>query len=101
MAQDVALAKAPVPVLGKGRMVRDLAIQAKLAKPAIREIEMNLLTQAALGPYSHAIADDHHAAGPCSAARAGSASGRWDAGPLVVRRSTEAADLLASRCCWQ
>jgi len=61
MAQDVALAKAPVPVLGKGRMVRDLAIQAKLAKPAIREIEMNLLTQAALGPYSHAIADDQHA----------------------------------------
>jgi len=28
MAQDVALAKAPVPVLGKGRMVRDLAIKA-------------------------------------------------------------------------
>jgi hypothetical protein len=42
-------------------MVRDLAIQAKLTKPAIREIEMNFLTQAALRPYSHAIADDQHA----------------------------------------
>jgi hypothetical protein len=39
-------AKAPVPVLGKGRMVRDLAIQTEPTKPAIREIEMNLLAQA-------------------------------------------------------
>jgi hypothetical protein len=61
MAQDVALAKAPVPVLGKGRMVRDLAIQTEPTEPAICEIEMNLLAQAALRPYAHAIADDQHA----------------------------------------
>src|ERR1700724_2469907 len=40
MAKDIALAKAPVPVLGKGRMVRDLVIQTEAAKPAIGEIEM-------------------------------------------------------------
>ena len=61
MAQNVALAKAPVPVLGKGRMVWDLAIQTEPAKPAIGEIEMNLLAQTALRPYAHAIADDQHA----------------------------------------
>src|SRR5262249_61652631 len=61
MAQQIALAKAPVPVLGKGRMVRNLAIQTKPAKPAVREIEMNFFAQAALRPYAHAIADDQHA----------------------------------------
>ena len=50
VAQDVTLAKAPVPVLGKGRMDRDLAIQTEPAKPAIGEIEMNLLAHAALRP---------------------------------------------------
>ncbi len=42
-------------------MDRDLAIQTEPAKPAIGEIEMNLLAQAALRPYAHAIADDQHA----------------------------------------
>jgi hypothetical protein len=32
-------------------MVRDLAIHAEPTKPAIREIEMNLLAQVALRPY--------------------------------------------------
>ena len=60
MANDIALAKAPVPVLGKGRMVRDLVIQTEAAKPAIGEIEMNLLAQSALRAYAHAIAGDQH-----------------------------------------
>jgi hypothetical protein len=42
-------------------MDRDLAIQTEPAKPAIREIEMNLLAQAALRSYAHAIADDQYA----------------------------------------
>jgi hypothetical protein len=61
MAQQIALAKSPVPVLGKGRMVRDLAIQTEPTKPAVREIKMNFFTQAALRPYAPAIADDQHA----------------------------------------
>ena len=61
MTKDIALAKAPMPVLGKGRMVRDLVIQTEAAKPAIGEIEMNLLAQSALRAYAHAIAGDQHA----------------------------------------
>src|ERR1700732_1425313 len=61
MAKDFALAKAPVPVLGKDRMVRDLVIQTETAKPAIGEIEMNLFAQSALRAYAHAIAGDQHA----------------------------------------
>ena len=60
MAQDIALAKAPVPVLGKGRMVGNLAIETEPAEPAIGEIEMNFLAQAPLRPNAHAIADDQH-----------------------------------------
>jgi hypothetical protein len=52
MTKDIALAKAPVPVLGKGRMIRDLVIQTEAAKPAIGEIEMNLLAQSALRAYA-------------------------------------------------
>jgi hypothetical protein len=32
MPQDVALAKAPMPVLRKGRMIRDFAIETELAE---------------------------------------------------------------------
>ena len=42
-------------------MVRDLVIQTEAAKPAIGEIEMNLLAQSALRAYAHAIAGDQHA----------------------------------------
>ena len=41
--------------------VRDLVIQTEAAKPAIGEIEMNLLAQSALRAYAHAIAGDQHA----------------------------------------
>jgi hypothetical protein len=61
MAKDVALTKASVSVLGKGRVVRNPPIQAEPTKPAIRQIEMNFLAQSALGSNAHAIADDQHA----------------------------------------
>jgi hypothetical protein len=35
MPQDVALAKAPVPVLRKGRVIRNLAIETETAKPRV------------------------------------------------------------------
>lgn len=57
MPQDVALAKTPVPVLRKGRMIGDFAIEPEATKPAIGEIEMDLVAQAALGTDAHAIAD--------------------------------------------
>ncbi len=42
-------------------MVWNLAIQTEPTKPAIGEIAMNLLAQAALRPYAHAIAYHQHA----------------------------------------
>jgi hypothetical protein len=35
MPQDVALAKAPMPVLRKGRVIRNLAIETETAKPRV------------------------------------------------------------------
>ena len=59
--QDVALTKTPMPVLRKGRMIGNFAIQPEATKPTIGEIEMNLFAQAALGTDAHAIADEQHA----------------------------------------
>jgi hypothetical protein len=42
-------------------VIRDSAVQPEPAEPAIRQIEMSLFTQAALGSDTHAIADDQHA----------------------------------------
>ena len=42
-------------------MIGNLAIQTEAAKPAIGQIEMNLLAQPTLRPNAHAIADDQHA----------------------------------------
>ena len=61
LAQNVALAKAAMPVLGKRRMVWDLAVQAEAAEPAIGEIEMHFLAQAAFRANAQAIADKKHA----------------------------------------
>jgi hypothetical protein len=36
----------------------ELTTHARLKKPAIGEIEANLVAQAALGPDAHAVADD-------------------------------------------
>ncbi|OAI26419.1 hypothetical protein A1351_14905 [Methylosinus sp. R-45379] len=61
LAQNVALAKATVPVLGESRMVRDLAVQPEAAEPAIGEIEMHFLAQAAFRTNAQAVADKKHA----------------------------------------
>ena len=42
-------------------MIRDSAVQSEPAEPAIRQIEVSLFTQAALGSDAHAVADDQHA----------------------------------------
>jgi hypothetical protein len=38
MPKDVALAKAPMPVLGKGRMIGNFSVETKPAEPEIGEI---------------------------------------------------------------
>ena len=56
-AQDVAVRKATVTVLGKGRPVRHAALKPKAAKPAIDQIEMNLINQPPLRSDALEIAD--------------------------------------------
>jgi hypothetical protein len=41
-------------------MIRHLAIEPQPAEPAVGEVQMHLLAQAALGPDAHAIAHDQH-----------------------------------------
>ena len=43
----VPVPEPPVPVARKGRMIRHLAIQTKLAEPPIGEVQVHLLTQPA------------------------------------------------------
>ena len=48
-------------VLGKGRPVRHAALKPKAAKPAIGQIEMNLINQPPLKPDAVEIVDQQHA----------------------------------------
>jgi hypothetical protein len=49
-----------MPVLGEGRMVGDMPVEPKPAKPPIGQIEMDFLTKAPLGTNAKAIAHDQH-----------------------------------------
>src|SRR4029078_6825233 len=48
LAEQIALPKAAVPVLGEGRVVRHCAVQAPPAEPAISKVEVTLFAQAPL-----------------------------------------------------
>jgi hypothetical protein len=43
--QEIALAKAAMAVLGKRRMVGDVAIETQATKPAVGKIEVDLVAQ--------------------------------------------------------
>jgi hypothetical protein len=49
-----------MPVLGKGRVVWDVAIEAEPAKPAISEVQMDLFVERPLGTNAIAVADQQH-----------------------------------------
>src|SRR3984893_7161708 len=49
-----------MPVLREGRMVRHRAIQPEPAKPAVRQVQVNFLTQPPLRADAEAVADDQH-----------------------------------------
>jgi len=59
-AQEVALPKAAMAVLGEGGVVWDASLQTEVAKPAIGEVQVNLLAEASLGADAEAVADDQH-----------------------------------------
>jgi hypothetical protein len=60
LAQKIAVAEATVSAFCESRVIRHLAIQAQTAKPAISEVQVNLLAQPALRPDAIAIADQQH-----------------------------------------
>ena len=48
LAQKIALAKTAVAVLGKRRMIGDVAVEPQTTEPAIGQIEVDLLAQPSL-----------------------------------------------------
>ena len=60
LAQQIAVAKAAVPVLREGGVIGDVAFQIEPAEPAIGEVEMHLLAEPTLGANAEAITDDQH-----------------------------------------
>ena len=60
LAQEIALAEAAVAVLGKRRMIGDVAVEPQPTKPAIGQIEVDLLAQPPLRANAEAVADDQH-----------------------------------------
>jgi hypothetical protein len=60
LTQEIALAEPAVTVLGKGRMVRHIAVQPQAAEPAVGQIEVDLPAQPPLRANAEAIADDQH-----------------------------------------
>ena len=61
VTEGVALAEATVAVLGEGRVIGHRSVQVEPAEPAIRQVQVNLLAQPALGADAEAVADDQHA----------------------------------------
>src|SRR5271156_3986938 len=61
LSQKIALAEAAVAVLGKRRMIGDVAVEPQSTEPAIGQIEVDLLAQPPLRAYAEAVADDQHA----------------------------------------
>src|SRR6188472_1407939 len=49
-----------VAVLGKCRMIRNLAVETQATEPAVGQIEVNFLAQPTLGTNAQAVADDEH-----------------------------------------
>src|ERR1700729_175661 len=60
LAQEIALAKPPVAVLGEGRMIGNLTVEPQSTEPAVRQIEVDLLAQSTLGANAEAVAHNQH-----------------------------------------
>src|SRR5277367_5446465 len=60
LAQEIALAETAVAVLGKRRMIGDVAVEPQATEPAIGQIEVDLLAQPTLRANAEAVADNQH-----------------------------------------
>ena len=59
-AEEIALAKALVAGTGEGGVIRDRIFQAQVAKPPIREVDLNLPAKLSLRSDGEHVADDQH-----------------------------------------
>jgi len=50
LAEQITLTEASMPVLRKGRVIRHVTVETQAAEPAVSQVEVHLLTQAALRP---------------------------------------------------
>src|SRR3989304_3400147 len=58
VAQDIAIPEATQAVERERRVMRDLVVEVELAEPAVREVQLNFLSEPALRQNAIAIADD-------------------------------------------
>jgi len=75
MSEQIAFSKPTVRVIREGRVVGHSVGQVQPTKPAICQVEMNLLVKPPFRPYAEGVANDqhpHHQLGidPCSTRRA-------------------------------
>ncbi len=59
-AQQITVAEAAMPVLRESRVIGHLAIEAQPAKPAVGQVQVDLLAQPPLRADAEAVADDQH-----------------------------------------
>lgn len=59
-AQQIAVAEAPLTVLGEGRMVGHPPFEAEAAEPTIGRVQVDLVAQPALGANAESLSDDQH-----------------------------------------
>lgn len=79
VAQSVAIAEASVPILRKGRVVRDCILQAKATEPSIGQVQVDLFAEPTLGANAETVAYDKHAHHQFGI-------DRWPAGMAIERR---------------
>ena len=60
LAKEIALAKTTVAVLGKRRMIGDVAVEPQATEPAIGKVEVDLVAQPPFGANAEAVADNEH-----------------------------------------
>jgi hypothetical protein len=60
-SKQIALAEAAAAVLGKRRMIGNVAVEAQATKPAVGKIDVDLIAQPALRTNAGAVAYNQHA----------------------------------------
>src|SRR5712675_2570195 len=60
LSQQTAVTEAAMPILGEGRVVRHLAVEAEPTEPAVGEVQVNLLAQPPFRTNAVAVANQQH-----------------------------------------